>query len=65
MAARRKARTRGLSPKFWAALVSTEATFLVGQTILELPAWVMLVAQAVIVGAAVFTAGPGSVEPDH
>lgn len=40
--------------KMIAAVVSAEATFLLGQQLLELPVWVILVLNMILVGGATF-----------
>ncbi len=59
------AKTKGVSPKLLAAVVTAVLTYLLGQEVLELPAWATVVGQAVLVALAAFAAPPGLVEPEN
>lgn len=56
-------KTNGISPKLVLALISAEASYLLGQQVLELPAWGVLLLNLVLVGIAVAAASPGNVVP--
>ncbi len=51
----------GLSPKLIAATIAAVVTYLLGQTVLELPAVAVVCGQAALVALAAFRAGPGVV----
>lgn len=53
--------TVGISPKLVAAIISAVASYLVTQTVLDLPAIAVVVCQAIVVALAVYMAGPGIV----
>jgi hypothetical protein len=53
--------TAGVSPKLTAATVAAVAAYLLGETVLALPAWAVVACQAVLVAAAAYTAPPGHV----
>lgn len=54
-------RTIGISPKLIAAVVTAVITYIVGQELVELPAWVEMILQGVLVAGAVYAARPGTV----
>jgi O-antigen/teichoic acid export membrane protein len=58
-----KVKTKGISPKLIAAVLTAVVTYLVGQEALELPVWAVVVGQAVLVAAAAYAANAGLVEP--
>lgn len=59
-----KAKTQGISPKLIAAVVAAVVGYLLTQTVLNLPPWAVVAAQAVLVAIAAFAAPPGTVSPD-
>ena len=56
-----KPRTAGVSPKLIAAVVTAVVTYLLGQEVLALPAWAIVLGQVVLVGLAAYAASPGNV----
>ena len=56
-------RTQGVSPKLIAAVTTAVVTYLLGQTVLELPPVATVIGQAVLVALAAFAAPAGSVSP--
>ena len=56
-------KTLGISPKAIAAVVSAVLTYIVTQTVLDLPSWAVVLSQAVLIGLAAYTASPGDVVP--
>ncbi|MBA3583419.1 MAG: hypothetical protein H0W36_02620 [Gemmatimonadetes bacterium] len=54
--------TIGLSPKLLAAVVAAVASYLLGQTILELPAVAVLALQVLTVAVGAYVTSPGEVE---
>ena len=61
MGSKSQFRTVGLSPKLIVAVLSALATYVVTQTVMELPPWAVVVAQAVVIAAGVYSASPGEV----
>lgn len=57
-------RTKGISPKLVAAIVTAIGGYLLAQTILELPDWIVLAVQVVLVAVGVYSARPGNVQVD-
>lgn len=51
----------GISPKLIAAVIAAITTYLLGQTILELPPLVTVIGQAILVAAAAYAAPAGAV----
>lgn len=56
--------TQGISPKLVAAIIAATVTYLLTQTVLELPAGIVLALQVASVAVAVYRAGPGDVTYD-
>lgn len=56
-----KGATAGVSPKLLAAVITAVLTYLLGQTVLDLPAVAVVIGQAVLVALTAFTASPGLV----
>lgn len=56
-----KAKTVGVSPKLIAAVIAAVLTYVLGQEVLELPAWAVVTGQAVLVALAVYSAAVGAV----
>lgn len=59
------AKTVGASPKLWAAIITAAVTYVLGQTILELPPGAVVAGQVVLIALAVWRANPGLVEPEN
>jgi hypothetical protein len=55
--------TNGISPQLAAAVITAVITYLLGQTLLELPPLAVVGGQAVLVAIAAWAAPPGSVTP--
>jgi hypothetical protein len=55
-------KTVGVSPKLIVAGLAAVATYLVTQTVLELPPWAVLLCQVVVILAGVYAAPPGQVQ---
>lgn len=55
--------TTGISPKLIAAVIAAVITYLLGQELLELPAWAQVTGQTALIALAVYRASPGSVTP--
>jgi hypothetical protein len=60
-----KAKTVGVSPKAFAAVVTAALTYVLGQSVLALPAWAVVLGQVVLVSIAAYAAGPGTVTRDE
>lgn len=56
-----KSTTVGVSPKLIAAVVTAALTYVLGQTVLELPAWAVVLGQVLLVSIAAYSAGPGQI----
>ena len=56
-------KTDGVSPKLIAAVITAVVTYVLGQTVLELPPIATVAGQAVLVALAAFAAPAGSVSP--
>lgn len=54
-------RTVGVSPKAIAAVVVAVITYVLGQEVVDLPTWIEVIGQAVLVAIAAYTAPPGTV----
>lgn len=62
-----KTKTVGVSPKAIAAVITAALTYVLGQEVLALPAWAVLLGQVVLVSIAAYSFGPGTVttaDPD-
>ena len=55
--------TQSISPKLVAAVVTAVIAYVLGQTVLELPAVAVVIGQAVLVALAAYFASPGDVMP--
>lgn len=55
-------KTVGISPKLIAAVITAVLTYLLGQEILELPAYAVVAGQAVLVALAAYVASTGAVQ---
>lgn len=56
-----KNETVGISPKLIVAVILAVLTYVLGQELLELPAWAVVAGQAVIIALGVYQASPGQV----
>jgi hypothetical protein len=56
-------KTLGISPKLTAAVITAVITYLLSQTILELPDIATVIGQALLVALAAYAAPPGKVTP--
>lgn len=59
-----KVRTKGVSPKLWAAVAMAVLGYLATQELVDLPPWADLMVQVGLVGGGVALAGPGEVVPE-
>lgn len=57
-------KTKGISPKLFAAIASAVITYLLAQTALDLPEGVVVALQAVAIAISVWVAPPGDVVYD-
>lgn len=54
-------KTKGISPKLIAAVITAVVTYVLGQEVLDLSPLVTVIGQAVLIALAAFVAPPGSV----
>ncbi len=58
-------KTNGIKPALPVAVILAVLTYLGGQELLELPAYVTVLIQAAVIGLGVYGAAPGSVTPSQ